>query len=244
LRRYKDWLIDRVRINKYKAAFLWDITLQGADRRTVELKMQEYSRPPEPGSVIVHNETEMWQAVQPKIDAGDVEADGRAVKLMIAMGAGIPEHYLASGENSNRATATEMALPTIKKFKRRQDYFGYILTRILDRVVQEKQARGLLPAGIDTTLEFTFPDIDTDDNLALGQASLAVAQSLQIAKAQGWVTDETAARLYFESLGEDLDAVGEVAEAKAEVADLDLGMPPLTSRSALASKAIGENPGI
>ena len=132
--------------------------------------------------------------------------DGRALKLMIAMGAGIPEHYLASGENSNRATATEMSLPTVKKFKRRQDFFGYILTRILDRVVQEKQARGLLPAGIDTTIEFTFPDIDTDDNLALGQASLAVAQSLQIAKGQGWVTDETAARLYFESLGEDIDA--------------------------------------
>lgn len=31
LRRYKDWLIDRVRINKYKSAFLWDVTLSGAD---------------------------------------------------------------------------------------------------------------------------------------------------------------------------------------------------------------------
>ena len=38
LRRYKDWLIDRTRINKYKAAFLWDITLPGADRRTVRTR--------------------------------------------------------------------------------------------------------------------------------------------------------------------------------------------------------------
>jgi hypothetical protein len=111
LRRYKDWLIDRVRINKYKAAFLWEITLAGADKRTIEQKMQEYSRPPEPGTIVVHNESEKWEAVQPHIDAGDAEPDGRAIKLMVAMGAGIPEHYLADGQNSNRATATEMSLP-------------------------------------------------------------------------------------------------------------------------------------
>ncbi|GHO79569.1 hypothetical protein KSD_73400 [Ktedonobacter sp. SOSP1-85] len=28
LRRYKDWLTDRVRINKYKGAFIWDVTLR------------------------------------------------------------------------------------------------------------------------------------------------------------------------------------------------------------------------
>ncbi len=31
LRRYKDWLTDRVRINKYKGAFLWDVQLQGSN---------------------------------------------------------------------------------------------------------------------------------------------------------------------------------------------------------------------
>ena len=124
LRRYKDWLIDRVRINKYKAAFLWEITLSGRRPRTIEQKMQEYARPPEPGSVIVHNESETWKAVQPHIDAGDAEPDGRAIKLMVAMGAGIPEHYLADGQNSNRATAREMSLPTIKKYKRRQELIG------------------------------------------------------------------------------------------------------------------------
>ncbi|HEV3309851.1 MAG TPA: phage portal protein [Chloroflexota bacterium] len=225
LRRYKDWLIDRVRINKYKAAFLWDITLNGADGRTIENKMQEYSRPPEPGSIVVHNENESWAAVQPKIDAGDVAEDGRAVKLMVAMGAGIPEHYLASGENSNRATATEMALPTVKKFKRRQDYFGHILRAILARAIAEKQARGLLPAGIDTTVSFTFPDIDTDDNLALGQAGFATAQALQIAKANGWVSDETAAMLLFQAMGLDVDAAAEVQAAQAEVEPHATGSP-------------------
>jgi hypothetical protein len=211
LRRYKDWLIDRVRINKYKAAFLWDITLTGADRKTIENKMQDYARPPEPGSIVIHNEQETWSSVQPNIDAGDVAEDGRSIKLMVAMGSGIPEHYLASGENSNRATAGEMALPTIKKFKRRQDYFGFVLTRILDRVVAEKQARGLLPAGIDTTIELIFPEIDTEDNVATAQAAGLTAQALAVAKQNGWVTDQTAAELLFAAFGKSVDPATEVA---------------------------------
>ena len=71
LRRYKDWLTDRVRINKYKSAFFYDVTLRGADRKAIERKRMEYSYPPEPGSVIIHNEAEQWSAVwRTRPDAG------------------------------------------------------------------------------------------------------------------------------------------------------------------------------
>ncbi|GHO56615.1 phage portal protein [Ktedonobacter robiniae] len=86
LRRYKDWLTDRVRINKYKGAFIWDVTLRGADRKTIDTKRMEYSTPPQPGSVLLHNEAESWQVVQPAINANDAKEDGRALKLMIAVG--------------------------------------------------------------------------------------------------------------------------------------------------------------
>ena len=113
LRRYKDWLTDRVRINKYKGAFLWDVQLQGADRKAIERKKMEYSYPPEPGTVVIHNETETWTAVRPEINASEAAEDGRAIKLMVAIGAQLPEHDLAVGSNGNRATAAEMGLPTL-----------------------------------------------------------------------------------------------------------------------------------
>jgi hypothetical protein len=119
LRRYKDWLTDRVRINKYKSAFLYDVTLRGADKKAIDRKKMEYTYPPEPGSVIIHNETEQWSAVQPQIQANDAKEDGRAIKLMIAAGAGLPEHYLSDSSQGNRATAAEMSLPTLLKFQRR-----------------------------------------------------------------------------------------------------------------------------
>lgn len=90
LSRYKDWLTDRVRINKYKTAFLWDVQLQGADRHTIERKQMEYAVPPEPGSIIIHNESERWSAIRPEIAASDAAADGRALKLMLAIGVQFP----------------------------------------------------------------------------------------------------------------------------------------------------------
>ena len=170
LRRYKDWLTDRVRINKYKGAFLWDIQLTGADAKTIDRKRMQYAYPPEPGSIIVHNESEQWSAVQPQIEAGDAAADGRAIKMMIAMGAGLPEHYLAEGGEVNRATAAEMGLPTFRKFQRRQDTFGLVIRAIVDRVLEEAVRAGALPAGIDRAYRVVFPELAPGDNRELAAA--------------------------------------------------------------------------
>ncbi|MGH2520106.1 MAG: hypothetical protein ACRDF8_09910, partial [Chloroflexota bacterium] len=203
LRRYKDWLTDRVRLNKYKGAFLWDVTLTGADRKTIDRKRAEYAYPPEPGSIVVHNESEQWAAVEPKIAADDVAADGRAIKLMIAVGAGLPEHYLSEGGDVNRATAAEMGLPTLKRFQRRQDYFGYMLRSILERVVAEAVAAHTLPAGVDRAFELVFPAIDTDDSAQVATAFGQAVTALGAARDRGWVSDAAATRLMYRFLGED-----------------------------------------
>jgi hypothetical protein len=206
LRRYKDWLIDRVRINKYKSAFLWDVKLDGADRAAIQAKLMEYSRPPEPGSVLVHNESEQWTAVQPQISADDVAADGHAIKLMIAMGAGLPEHYLSEGGDVNRATAAEMGLPVLKRYSRRQDYLGYVLHAILDRVVAEAVKAGALPRTIDTSYEVRFPSLLPEGEADAGMAAWHMAQGLQIARSLGIVSRETASRMFFAATREDVDA--------------------------------------
>ena len=202
LRRYKDWLIDRVRINKYKAAFLWDVQLAGADRKTIEQKMMEYARPPEPGSVLVHNESEQWHAVQPNIDAGDVSADGHAIKLMVAMGAGLPEHYLSDGGDVNRATAAEMGLPVVKKYQRRQDFLGYLLRHILNRVILEGQNAGRIPRTVDRTYEIRFPSLQPEDAAVKGEAAFSMARALQIVRDLDLVTPEDATKLFMGVLGE------------------------------------------
>jgi hypothetical protein len=205
LRRYKDWLTDRVRINKYKGAFLWDVRLQGADRKTIERKKMEYSYPPEPGSVIIHNEAETWSAIKPEINANEAAEDGRAIKLMIAVGAQLPEHYLADGTYSNRATAAEMVLPTLLKFQRRQFVMRAMLRTILDRVLHEASRAGTLPPAVDRHYDIIFPEIEVADHATLASAVQMLVSALSAAKSQGWISDETAMRLIFQFAGEEID---------------------------------------
>lgn len=207
LRRYKDWLTDRVRINKYKGAFLWDVTIAGSDKKTLQQKKNEYSYPPEPGSVIIHNETEKWSAVQPNINAMDASADGRAIKLMVALGATIPEHYLSDGDNNTRATAAEMGLPTFLKFQRRQKYIKIILRAILDRVLQEKIKAHQLPETLDiaSAYDIIFPEFDQSSNQELGTALSYLMSGLTAAKQNGWISDETAMQTVFKFLGEEIN---------------------------------------
>ena len=216
LRRYKDWLTDRVRINKYKGAFLWDVQLAGADRKTIERKKAEYAYPPEPGTVIIHNEAEHWTAIKPEINANDASEDGRALKLMVAVGCQLPEHYLSDGNNGNRATATEMGLPTLLKFQRRQHMMKFILRTILDRVLLEARKTGEIKEGTDTSYEIIFPEIDVDDHATLAASAQTLVSALSAAKAQGWVSDETAMRLLFQFAGEEIDIAEERARMRQE----------------------------
>jgi hypothetical protein len=219
LRRYRDWLTDRARINRFKAAFLWDVTLKGADKKTVDRRKMEYTNPPVPGSVIIHNETETWSAIEPKISANDVSADGRAIKLMVAVGAMLPEHYLSDGDYGNRATASEMSLPTLLKFKRRQRVVRYMLTGILDRVIKEAQRVGRLGPRQNTAYEITFPEIDSGEHNVLAEGMHWLMPALQTAKSQGWISDETAMKVMFEYCGEEVDVHAEMAKIKSQHPD-------------------------
>lgn len=131
LERYDLWLEDRVRINRYKGAYLWQVKIEGALPGQLEAKRAQYSRVPNPGSIIITDGNETWTAVQPHINADDVQADGRAIRLMIAAGAGVPLHYLAEGESATRATAREMGTATFRHFAHRQHLFEALVEDVI-----------------------------------------------------------------------------------------------------------------
>jgi len=131
LERYAMWLEDRVRINRFKGAYLWHVKVEGALKGQLAAKRRQYRRPPAPGSIIVSDASETWSAIQPNIQADDVAADGKALRLMIAAGAGVPLHFLAEGESANRATAREMGTATFRHFSHRQAVFTAIVEDVL-----------------------------------------------------------------------------------------------------------------
>lgn len=194
LRRYKTWLEDRAAINRARSAFIYEVTVRGTEA-DVQRRKAELGAPPPPGSVIIHNEAEEWKAVTAHVDAGDAEADGKALRLMIAAGAGIPLHFLSEGESATRATAREMGEPTRRAFAERQEVFGAMLQTVVREAVRRAVDRGaaLPPDAPSLVPAPRFPDLTREDNLTLAQAAAQIVAALTTAVSRGWLTDSEAA---------------------------------------------------
>ncbi len=113
--------------------------------------------------------------------------------------------HSSDGDNGNRATASEMSLPTLLKFKRRQRVVRYMLRCILDRVIEEARRAGRIGPRVDTRYEITFPEIDSGEHHTLAQGLSWLVPALTAAHGQGWISDETAMRIMFEFCGEEIN---------------------------------------
>jgi hypothetical protein len=187
LRRYSRWLEDRVRLNAAMRAFLWIVRVPA---RLVEAKSRQYSRPPEPGSVIVaEKENEEWQAVAPDLKAADAAADGRAIRWMVvAGGPGTGLTDIGEASDANLATAAAMGEQRARFMRARQTYFGYVLAQTAltayNRAVRLGKLRG--PERTLADIQAALPDISAADNASLGQAAQSLAAALETVGQTGY----------------------------------------------------------
>ena len=84
LRRYSAWLEDRVRLNRFRNAFLYVVTSHfGSEEARRARQVQLAANPPSPGSILVCDESETWSVISPKLEALDAMQDGLAIKKLI-----------------------------------------------------------------------------------------------------------------------------------------------------------------
>lgn len=150
LRAYKEWLENRARQNHWRNALLWWVKVKAANANVIAQVAARYRKPPTPGSIAVTSENEEWSALQNNVGAGDAAEDGRQIKLMAAVGMGLPEYFLGDGENANLATAKEQALPALTTFA---DFQRVMIEQywypVLKRVVQAAVDAGRLPEEVE-----------------------------------------------------------------------------------------------
>jgi len=234
LRAYKEWLENRARQNMWRGALLWDVTISGATSANVASAVTRYSKPPTPGSVIVHSDREIWQALSNSVGAADVSEDGRQMKLMTAVGMGLPEYMLSDGQNANLASATAQQLPALWKFTDAQQTMAeQVWTPVYKWIVQTAIDAGRLPGqvpvqdadgddilGADDKPEVIdaldaigvkFPDLQEDDPKTL-------AEALAIATMNAWVSDEGAGDIITATLGLDAAIERKRIEREKEMA--------------------------
>ncbi len=205
LRRYSAWLEDRVRLNRFRNAFVYVVTGSFASEAARKARQTQLAtNPPNPGSILVCDESETWTIVSPKLEALDAMNDGLAIKKTIAAGVGIPLHFLAEPEGSNRSTAESAGGPTFRRFEQRQQYFGWLLEDLLQVAVNR---RAMVDYSVDPEgkIEVTGADISARDNVSHSIASVNMMNVAERMKDMGLISDRELMRIVYRFAGEGMN---------------------------------------
>lgn len=202
LSRYALWLEDRVRLNKYRSAFMYVVRGQFTDAGAKRARQNELNmNPPQPGSILVTDPSEDWGILSANLDSFDASVDGLTIKKMIAAGMGIPMHYLAEPEDSSRTTAEMAGLPTFKRFEQRQRLFMKMIKSIAEIAVK---IRADYDSRIksDAKIDVQGPDISERDNAALSLAVNNIASAFTPILDRGLIDEDEFLRLTYRFVGE------------------------------------------
>ena len=171
--RYSSWLEDRARLNRYRFAWLIVWTKKWENEAAKRAKYNELAaNPPAPGSWLLLDENETVEMPAPNLASADAEKDGLALKKMIALGAGVPPHYLAEPESSTRTTAEAAGTPTFRGLEQAQTFFLNMIKSlgVLAVTIRKHVDRRVNPNSLINAIG---PDITERDNSSL---SLAVSR--------------------------------------------------------------------
>jgi hypothetical protein len=157
LRALRDWLqaYDSFLYNELSRAlamrkFILDILVKGADEKKIKEYEEKYADGPESIVSVIHNENEEWKMTTADLKAADASALGKMIMHQILAGAGIAEHWLAEGGDVNRATASEMAKPILRRLERYQAIYVLFLEQVITFARDQAILHGAIPgASID-----------------------------------------------------------------------------------------------
>jgi len=199
LDRYDQLFFDAAEHVQLLNTFVWDLEVEGGTEGAAETeKNLSYQakkvRGAKPNSVFAHNQNIKLSAKNPDLKTTDVEVMIRALRIFIAGGMRVPEHWLSEGRSQNRATAREMGEPTHRMLSRRQAFVQRMFMRMCQYQIDVLVALGQLPEEVsrldnegkmtgDTVLareafKIKMPDINISDTRAASQALQSVAQAI------------------------------------------------------------------
>jgi len=216
LSRYSAWLEDRARLNRFRNSFMFVVKAKFASEAERTARQTALAaNPPSPGSILVTDENETWDVISPKLEASEASTDGLALKKMVASGSGIPMHFLAEPEGSNRTTAESAGGPTFRHFEQRQKYFLWILQDIL-KVVATR--RSLVDRRISrkAEIEVRGSDISARDNVALAMAASNINATLCELRKRNLIDNDEFLRMAYRFCGEWIDVPAMLARAEEE----------------------------
>jgi hypothetical protein len=197
-----------------------------ACKRQAELN----ANPPNPGSILVTDETEEWSVLSPKLESHEAGEDGLAIKKMIAAGSANPMHFLAEPEGATRTTAESAGGPTYRHYEQRQLFFKWLVQDLAGAVVRRRKIVDR-SVNIESELTVTGTDISARDNAALATAASVIVSCMTTMRDRGLIDDFELLRIVYRFAGEVIDLEEVLKRGKAA--------PPSTPPEKPAGEASG-----
>lgn len=219
-----DWIdgLERYGYNYLERAefilnFVWDIKLTGMDENQIREWLRD-NPPPEPGSQRAHNENVEWSAVSPDIKAHDFSKGFDMGKSFIMGSAGRPDSWYGGGGKAYQTEAEQFGQVPIKDLDERQLYCKKVLESLIRFQVDQAVIAGRLTEKKATTkVEISMPEISKKDLTGMINGVPQLATALAIGETNGWVSSETAARIFATvagQLGVEIDVQAEMEKVK------------------------------
>lgn len=218
---YDEYLFGEIDRNHYLRAFVWDVTLKGANDDAVKSRAKEIS-PPRPNSVRIHNDSETWEAVSPSLNASDTSESARLLRNHVLGSATIPEHWFGGGGDVNRSTGDSMGDPAFKIMSMRQRLLKYMLESMGRYALFCKaKAEGLEINLADANYKITavFPEMIAKDISRYAAALQQVVAGAALAVDRKFMSSKLAIRIIAAvatQLGVDIDPEQALKDAIAE----------------------------
>jgi len=205
LTRYASWLEDRARLNRFRNTFIFWVKARFSSQAEKLERQAELNRnPPNPGSILVSDESEEWKCISPNLASFEAAEDGLALKKMVAVGAGYPMHFLAEAESATRTTAESAGGPTFRHLQQRQEFFLWLLEDIAKVCIRRRKFYDRM-IRIDEMIKVTRTDISARDNAALAAAASTIVGSFAVLRDRGLIDDRELMRMAYRFAGEVVD---------------------------------------
>ena len=224
---YSAWLEDRARLNRFRQAFMFILRDKYANKAERDARQNEgTANPPPPGSILVTDESESWGVLLPELSSFEAGEDGLSLKKMIAVGAGIPVHYLGEPESSTRTTAEAAGTPTFRGLEQTQTGFLRFLIHLLQIAIKVRvnaMPREMLKFD---SVDIAAPDITEKDNAVLALAVSRIYPVLSDLFDRDGMDEAEVLRLVYRMAGETFDEDARVPKMRKK---------PLTALHAAAA---------
>jgi len=177
--------------------YLMHVTCKGMGDEEIKKYRQKVSKT---SSVLVTNEMVEIELMSPELQSVDAQNIVTTIVRYAMAGAGIPEHFIVAGDNTNYATAKEQGTPIEKRLERRQD----LIRQMLIRLTRIQLEYAFPSAGTDEiqdymdAITFQFPSIKGVDKKQSADVLRSLATALLIAVNANMITRESAAKAYID----------------------------------------------